>query len=223
MNVKQLEKQAKELVAAARAGDAGAVARFGDLPLKLAERAARARARARLLELARARPDRGRAAVPRRHRVLRGPGGRDRDREGDQRRRRPPRARRAPRLLELGRAEAARCGARERGGAGCRRSCSPTARSSPATASGWSSCSTRIPSSSRCGARTATTSSGWRTTSGSPGCCSSAGRTSTAATTTAGRSSTRRGTATTRALARLLLDGGRADRPVRARATAARR
>jgi len=36
MDVKQLKKQAKELVAAARAGDAEAVARFGDLPLKLA-------------------------------------------------------------------------------------------------------------------------------------------------------------------------------------------
>ncbi len=36
MDVKQLKKQAKELLAAARAGDAGAVARFGDLPLKLA-------------------------------------------------------------------------------------------------------------------------------------------------------------------------------------------
>ena len=35
MDVKQLEKQAKELLAAARGGDAGAVARFGDLPLEL--------------------------------------------------------------------------------------------------------------------------------------------------------------------------------------------
>ena len=36
MDVKQLKKQAKELVAAARAGEPEAVARFGDLPLKLA-------------------------------------------------------------------------------------------------------------------------------------------------------------------------------------------
>ena len=35
MDVKQLKKQAKELLAAARGGDAGAVARFGDLPLEL--------------------------------------------------------------------------------------------------------------------------------------------------------------------------------------------
>lgn len=36
MNVEQLRKQAKELVRAAKAGDAGAVARLGDLPVKLA-------------------------------------------------------------------------------------------------------------------------------------------------------------------------------------------
>jgi ankyrin repeat protein len=36
MNVKQLKKQAKELVAAARVGEPEAVARFGDLPVKLA-------------------------------------------------------------------------------------------------------------------------------------------------------------------------------------------
>jgi len=36
MNVEQLRKQAKELVRAARAGDSAALARFGDLPLRLA-------------------------------------------------------------------------------------------------------------------------------------------------------------------------------------------
>ena len=36
MNLEQLRKQAKDLVKAARAGDVGAVARFGDLPVKLA-------------------------------------------------------------------------------------------------------------------------------------------------------------------------------------------
>ena len=36
MDVKQLKKQAKNLVAAARAGDPTALARFGDLPIKLA-------------------------------------------------------------------------------------------------------------------------------------------------------------------------------------------
>ena len=36
MNVEQLKKQAKELVRAAREGDAAALARFGDLPIKLA-------------------------------------------------------------------------------------------------------------------------------------------------------------------------------------------
>ena len=36
MNLEQLRKQAKELVRAARAGDAGALARLGDLPVRLA-------------------------------------------------------------------------------------------------------------------------------------------------------------------------------------------
>ena len=36
MNVEQLRKQAKELVKAARGGDEVAVARLGDLPIRLA-------------------------------------------------------------------------------------------------------------------------------------------------------------------------------------------
>ena len=77
---------------------------------------------------------------------------------------------------------------------------------------GSSSCSTRIPTWSGSAGRTATTCSGWRATSSSCGCCSSAAPTRTAATTTAGRSSTRPGYSNRPELAQLMLDaGGRLD------------
>ena len=127
MNVEQLRKQAKELVRAARAGEADAVARFGDLPVQARERPADPRARAWLPELARARPRRGRAAVPHRPRVLRGSRGGDRD--GERRSASPRRAATSP----GGTASRAgpRCGSTCRrwraGRRRRRRSCSPTA------------------------------------------------------------------------------------------------
>ncbi len=117
MNVEQLRKQAKELVRAARGGDPSALARLGDLPVRLASAQ---------LVLAR---EHGYPSWPALVRVeveqpfhddieyYEGRADGIATVNGVPDRRRPARPRRAARLLELGGAGTARRVARERGGA----------------------------------------------------------------------------------------------------------
>ena len=212
MNVEQLRKQAKELVRAAREGDPSALARLGDLPVQLASAQlvlAREHGFASWPKLKAYVSGRGRAAVPRRHRVLRGPGGRDRDDVSgvsvDEARRELPRRHG---FSELGRARAARRGARERGGAAdAVRARLPRGRGGDRR---------RLDDAARRASRARRAARherqrparDGRRPRASCGCCSSAAPTRIAATTTAGRSCTRPATRTTPALARLMLDAG---------------
>ena len=199
MNVEQLRKQAKDLVKAARAGDPDALARLGDLPVQLASAQLVLAREHGYSELARTRPRRGRAAVPHRHRVLRGARRGDRDRERRLDRRGATRSRPAPRLLQLGRAPAAR---RQRSRAGRtrrRRSSSPTGRSRKRRPSSDSSRAARPAPGARRAARherQRPVRNGERARGG-PAAPRPRRRRRTAATTTAGRSSTRRRTGTT--------------------------
>ena len=176
MNVEQLRKQAKELVRAARASEADAVARFGDLPVQLAS--------AQLI-LAR---EHGYPSWPALVRVeVEQPFHTDLEYyEG--------RAEGIATVNDVPVAEARRDLAGRHGfpsWPALRKHVQALAsgeqppppfvlayRANEARdARGSPSSSTRTLRSSKCAARTATTCSGWRTASRSRGCCSSAGRT----------------------------------------------